>query len=304
MTSIASTSDQILKATVPLLGMAEAAAALGASLRLRHDGATASPELTARLDAVVGALGLADAVDALEPHEVTALLGIVQGFLDQAADFVAAPGRDGWDHADPSILMAQGHMSTLIATALQRFVVPSIGGDLTERLAAPGAACLDVGVGVAALAVALCRAWPQLRVVGIDPWEPALALAREHVARAGMQERVEVRAGRGETLREEDAYDLAWVPTFFIPAPALEPTVQRVHAALRPGGWATFGLYARPEDPFIAALADLRTVRQGGAFVTPQEVAAMLERTGYADVGVHFDPEWRLPLVFVAGRRA
>ena len=303
MNSIAPTSDQVLKVAVPLLGMAEAAAALGATLRLRHDGITASPELAARLDAVVGALGIGDAADALEPHETTALLGIVQGLLDQAADFVARPGRDGWDHADPSILMAQGHMSTLIAIALQRFVVPSIGRDLEERLGTPGAACLDVGVGVAALAVALCRAWPHMRVVGIDPWEPALALAREHVAQSGLRERIEVRAGTGETFGDEDLYDLAWVPTFFIPGDALEPTAQRVLTALRPGGWATFGLYARPDDPFIAALADLRTVRQGGAFVTPQEVAAMLERAGFADVGVHFDPEWRLPIVFVAGRR-
>lgn len=83
----------------------------------------------------------------------------------------------------------------------------------------------------------------------------------------------------------------------------LRPAVEQVYRAMRVGGWATLGLYARPGDRLADALADLRTVGQGGALITPQQAAELLERVGFDDVGVHFDPAWKLPIVFVAGRR-
>jgi len=298
-------ADEVLKVAVPLVGAAEAAAAVGATLRIRREEVTVSPEMEAVLDGVLGALGLRDAVDALDEQESKMLLSIVEGLLAQAADFVVSPGRPRWDHEDPSILLAQGHMSVLCAAALRHLVVPSIGDDeLSARLDSPDAAFLDVGVGVAALAIAACRMWPQLSVTGIDSWPPALALAREAVAAAGLEERFELHEGTIETLDEADRYDLAWLPTFFIAKPALAPALERMHAAMRPGGWVTLGLYARPGEPLVDALADLRTVRQGGALVKPQDLVELLEGAGYTDAGVHFDPAWQLPLAFVAGRRA
>lgn len=297
--------DEVLKAAGPLIGAAEAAAAVGATLRVRRGEATVTPEMAAVLDGVVGALGLRDAVEALDDQESFVLLGTLEGLLTQSADFVVSPGRPCWDHEDPSILIAQGHMSVVCATALRHLVVPSIGDDeLSARLERPDAAFLDVGVGVAALAIAMCRMWPQLRVTGIDSWPPALALAREAVAAAGLEDRFELHEGTIETLDETDRYDLAWLPTFFIAEPALAPALERMHAALRPGGWVTLGLYARPGVPLIDALADMRTVRQGGALVTAQELVELLEGAGYSDAGVHFDPARELPVAFVAGRRA
>ena len=295
-------AGEVLKAAVPLVGAAEAASALGASLRLRRDETAVAPELTARIDAVVDALGLRHAVDGLGEQEVGPLLGIVEGLLAQAADFVAHPGRGGWNHDQASILLAQGHMSELQADVLHRHVVPALG-DLAQRLDAPDAAFLDVGAGVAAMSLAMCRLWPSLRVLALDPWEPALVLAREQIMAAGLRERIEVRAGIIEELEHPDGFDLAWLPTFFISRDALEPAVERVFAAMRSGGWATFGLYARPGDPLRDALADLRTVRQGGALIAPQEVARLLQHAGFADVDVHFDPAWALPVMYVAGRR-
>ena len=286
-----------------MLGVSEALAALGASLRLRQDGRRVTPELKARLDAVLDALGLRDAVDALDAAEAKALLAIAEGFLAQAADFVVNPDRPGWDHEQPSILLAQGHSSALIPRVLHEFVVPGLGGDLPARLDGDDGSFLDVGTGVGALAIDMCRRWPSLRVVGLDPWAPALALARDEVAAAGFDDRIELRKASAEALADEAAYDLAWVPTFFIPEAVLERVIERVHAAVRPGGWALLGLYARPDDPFMTALADLRTLRHGGASWTAAETATQMERAGFADVDVRFDPAWRLPVAFVAGRR-
>jgi SAM-dependent methyltransferase len=222
--------------------------------------------------------------------------------LAQAADFVIHPGRTSWDHTHASILLAQGHMSTLLAEMFQRLVVPSLGGDLATRVKT-GATFLDVGVGVAALSVALCRIWPTLRVVGVDPWRPALELARQQVAAARLEDRIELRAGVVESLQDSARYDLAWLPTFFISGAVLEPALERLHAALRPDGCAILGLYARPEDPLMAAVADLRTVRQGGVVHTPQEMATLLARAGFSDVDVVVDTVLKAPVVFVTGRR-
>jgi hypothetical protein len=288
---------------MPMLNGAEVVSALGAALRVRRDRVELAPELAARLDAVLDALGIRDAVEALDEHELQSLCGIVEGILAQAADHVANPTRAGWDHETRSILMAQGYTSTLFVGIFERFVLPALGADLLERLRAAGASFLDIGVGVAALSIAMCRLLPELRVVGVDPWQPALALARDNVAAAGLGERIELREATAEELADADDYDLAWVPTVFLPDTVLERATERVHVALRRGGWAIFGLYARPDDPLAAAVADLRTVRHGGELRTSEDVAAMMSRAGFAGVEMLFDPQWRLPVVFVVGQR-
>jgi SAM-dependent methyltransferase len=295
--------ERVLAAAIPLVGAAEALAALGAVLRLRADGAQPEAVLAVPLGDALGALGLLDVVDALGQDEATALLGLVESFLLQAADLVVNPGRTTWNHTDRAILMAQGLLSSLLVPVLQRFVVPSLGGDLSDRLQQAGSSFLDIGTGVGELAIAMCRTWPALRVVGLDPWEPALRLARENVAGAGLAARVELRPMGAEALRDTDEHDLAWVPTFFIAASVLELVIARVHHALHPGGHAIFGLYVRPDDPLATALADLRTARQGGAMHTPQEMATLLERAGFTDVHIASDVAWRSPVTFVIGRR-
>jgi SAM-dependent methyltransferase len=293
----------VLAVGVPLLGSAEAAAAVGARLRCRREGVAVDAALAARLDAVLDALGILDAVESLSEREMVGLSGLVESFLGQSADLAANPARTAWDHSDPRILLAQGRLSTLLAPIFQEFVVPSLGSDLQARLEQPRASFLDVGTGVAALAIAMCQLWPDLHVVGIDPWEFVLEVAREQVAAAGLGERIDLRQTAVEALEDLDRHDLAWMPTFFIPETAVERAIERVHAALRPGGYAILGLYVRPEDPVRSALADLRTVRQGGTLCTPRELETLLRTVGFEDVEEVFDPAGRSPLTFVAGRR-
>jgi precorrin-6B methylase 2 len=296
--------DRVMALALPLLGSAESVAAVGAALRLQRDGSEIPAEVRARLDAVLDVLEIRDAVEALEQHEAAALLGLVEGLLAQDLDLIEKPGRVRWEHESTSILMAQGQMSALMAGVFAQMVVPTLGEDFAARLQAPGASFLDIGAGVAALSVAMCRMWPSLRVVGIDPWDRALELARAQVATSGFEDRIELRQSTGEAIDDSEQHDLAWVPTFFIPGTALPAILERVREALRPGGCVVVGIYTRPADPLAAALAELRTLRQGGAVVTPEEVAGALEQAGYAGVDVVIAPERQLPVVCVAGRRA
>lgn len=107
-------TDRVLPAAIPLLGAAEATAALGASLRLRRDDTTIDSELSACLEAVLHTLGILDAIHVLDTDDTVALLGFVEGFLTQAADFVAHPDRSAWDHETQtscSLKATQAHWS-------------------------------------------------------------------------------------------------------------------------------------------------------------------------------------------------
>jgi cyclopropane fatty-acyl-phospholipid synthase-like methyltransferase len=65
---------------------------------------------------------------------------------------------------------------------------------LAERLNAPSASFLDVGVGVGVIAIEMCRAYPALRVVGLEPAEAPRREALGRIAAAGLSDRIEIRA--------------------------------------------------------------------------------------------------------------
>jgi predicted O-methyltransferase YrrM len=120
-----------------------------------------------------------------------ALAGDIRTIFMQALAFLDA-SRDGesgrgCSHADPAILQSQGDASSALAIMMKHAIVSELG--LLERIDQPGACFLDVGTGVASLAIAMCRAFPQLRVIGLDISEAALALARTNVTKAGPSDR-------------------------------------------------------------------------------------------------------------------
>jgi methylase of polypeptide subunit release factors len=80
---------------------------------------------------------------------------------------------------------------------------PALKG-LPEALHAPTAHFLDVGTGVGHLAIAMCRQFPTLRVVGIDPFETALELARRNVVEADLEGRITLRSALVQDLTEEN----------------------------------------------------------------------------------------------------
>jgi SAM-dependent methyltransferase len=213
--------------------------------------------------------------------------------------------RTGWTHTDPEILEAQGAGSTGAPAArmLSERLFPRLEG-LVERLQAPTAAFLDVGSGVAALAIEMCRIWPQLRVVGLEPAAAPLAEGQRNVAAAGLRDRLTLRAQRVEEMTEREAFDLAWLPQVFLPGEAFGPALEAVRQALRPGGWVILlAIGAHGSDP-RAALGRLINVLWGGE-------ARGVEEVERAAIAAGFDPVRSLPgppggltdATFVAARR-
>ena len=284
-----------------LVESTEALAALGALIRLRVGDVHAYPEVEDALEATVAALGVRSAWEEVDADELAPILPTLLSLFQESLDLVSDPLRaPGWSATDVRLLESQGAESATFPAALERAIAPKLPG-LLDALASEPAAFLDVGVGVAGLSIAMCQRWPSLTIVGLDPWAPALELARRNVVAARLQERIALRAQRVQELDEIDAFDLAWLPAPFLAKDVVPAALERVRRSLRPGGWLIFGMY-RGEGELGMALAQLRTVRSGGSALSAKAAESLLVDAGLGDVVTLPESSWA-PARIVAGRR-
>jgi predicted O-methyltransferase YrrM len=202
----------------------------------------------------------------------------------QTGDLIARAreGRivNGWRHEDPAALVAQGETGRLFGL-LAETVLPGLDG-VAERLGRPDARFLDVGAGVGVIASEICRVYPEVSAVGLEPHETARRIGRERIAAAGLEERIELRGERIEELSERDSYDLAFLPQPFLPRTAVSAGLERIAAALRPGGWLiVLTLHLPDDDPLTSAARRFRARVWGGGAPDPAEVAAELQLGGF-----------------------
>jgi SAM-dependent methyltransferase len=228
----------------------------------------------------------------------TALTGELRMHLMQALHYLdsmrAREASTGWRHTNREILQSQGDASAALATMMKLRIAPKLD-DLAARLEQPGARFLDVGVGVASVAIAMSRMYPNLETVGLDVYEPALALARENVARAKLESRVDLRSCAVEDLRDEDLFTLAWLPCFFVSN--IDAAVARIHASLVPGGFIVCGLASSKADDRARAVWSLINEEWGGSQLTSTEAEAALTRAGFTDVRTLPGPDWAPSMV-------
>lgn len=280
---------------------AGALSVLGAAIDGRTTGRPFDPGVQPHVDAVLDALEARELIEGLSPGELQPVLAEIRlTMLEGAKLLYEGTPESGWAHTDPDVLQAAGATSAGFAAALKQVIAPRLPG-LSERLEASGS-FLDVGVGVAGLSIAMARLWPALRVVGVDPWAPSLVIAREKVRAAALTDRIELRQQAAEDLTDVDAFDLAWIPSAFIPDRSITAIAQRVQHSLRPDGWLLFAMINPGSDPLAGSYARLRTTIWGGALLTPAEAQTMLERIGYAAVQMLPTPP-SATVAMIAGRR-
>lgn len=210
------------------------------------------------------------------------MMGNLRSNLMQALALLDAP-VGGWRHTSRALLQSQGDASSVLAPLMKGMIAPNLDG-LTARLEQPGARFLDVGVGVAALAIAMCRAFPAVRAVGIDSSDTPLSIARENVASAGMTDRIELRKTGVHELAEEGAFDLAWLPSFFVDTAQIRTAVARIHASLRPGGWVICGTDTAGVDERDRATWALIRTMWGGAEIDAAAAEKVLAGAGFTSV--------------------
>jgi precorrin-6B methylase 2 len=292
--------DELMAEVGRLVASAEALAALGARLRADVERIVLDPGVEVALDRAVAELHLN--LDGVDDRERMIAAMYARAFLRQALDLLEEPGRaPGWSYEDPVILLSLGRASASIATIIAK-IAPTLDG-LEAALARDGAAFCDVGAGVGALSIAMCRVWPGLRVVGVEPWQPSLRIAEQEISAAGLSDRIDLRPIAVEDLHERDAFDAVWLAGPFLPEAVVPVAIERAHTALRPGGWLLFGAFAAPPGPLAAHLTALRVVRSGGTPLVPGVAVERLKRAGYVDVRA-VERSWQAPVEFVVGRRA
>jgi protein-L-isoaspartate O-methyltransferase len=283
----------------PVMELENAAWALAAVIATYRDAAegslaealAADPDRTAVLEAV----GLVRRTgDGITPHAAlydgpgagnTAAARLSS--LRQAVGAAAGEIPRGWAAQPDEVLLDQGHASAGTGRALATRLVPALAG-VAERLASPGSRVLDVGTGVAALAVALVRELPHIRVTAIDSLDRAVRLARAELGQAGhLAERVELRQQDVADLREPEAYDLIWLPVPFLSEEALNTSLPHLVDAVAPGGWLVAGTNPAPSGELAAAVARWNAIRNGGNSLDSNRIASALRELGLRDVDQH-----------------
>lgn len=264
---------------------AGALTALGAALDARASGAPLDPAIAKPIQELLEAVGAGDVLDDVGPQEAATMRALIRAlYLNDAKLLFAKSRTRAWDHSEPEILDSVGEVArALHAQAFARELVPACDG-LAERLRSAGAALLDVGVGVARSAIALAQMWPELRIVGVDPWEPSLRIARVNVAQAGLDRRIELRQQGIESLEDESAFDFVWFANHFIPERFALPGLRRALEALRPGGWLGIGTNNETAPAPVLALARLREAKWGGTGWSTAHAKDVLRETGFVDV--------------------
>jgi len=199
-------------------------------------------------------------------------------------------GSTAWTTQDDSALLAQARASARAAAPFKQFVVPALEG-LVETLDGGASTMLDVGVGVAAMAVEYCRVFPTLRVVGLDVFPRALKLARGVVDEAGMTARIELRHQDVADLEDVGVFDLAWLPAPFVPRASIEAGLPRMAAALAPGGWLVVGHGKFHGNGLAAAVTRLKTTAYGGTPLDDDGAQELLRTAGLEQVSSLVTPE-------------
>ena len=282
----------------------DALAALAAHIRIETEDLPADPQVRSLLAAIAEEVLGSEATAAeltASGANLTPVVGLARTFVLQAGELIDNPGRSGsWDQVNPPLLQSIGRLSAAIADVIVA-AEGSLDG-LAGALGGPSSRFLDIGTGTGWIAMGMARAHPDLAVVGIDLFEPALQLARDNVAGQGLGEQVTLRLADALDLDEPDGYDVIWVPLPFLPEAVVPEVLAAAVRSLRPGGWVLPGTFAGPGDALAELLSDLRTVRSGGRPWRSDEVTALLSAAGLAE-SQEVARTWPAPLRLYAGRR-
>src|SRR6266508_5140257 len=146
-------------------------------------------------------LGLYHTLSDLEPAteaEVAARAGIA---LRYAREWLEQQASAGYVVCDDPTRPAEA----------RRYRLPAVP-DIDRRLrTAPPSRVLDLGCGLGASSIALARAYPRARVVGVDLDQASVTEARAEAAEAGVADRVTFVVGDAAHVAFETSFDLITV---------------------------------------------------------------------------------------------
>jgi SAM-dependent methyltransferase len=131
-----------------------------------------------------------------------------------------------------------------------------------DLLSEPGATIADIGFGGGWSTIALARAYPDARLVGIDVDAPSVEMARRHAAEAGVAERVTFELADGRTAADHGRFDAAFAFECIHDMPQPVGVLAGIHAAVKPGGPVVI-MDEAVADEFTAPGDDLEKLMYG-----------------------------------------
>ncbi len=253
---------------------------LGAELRLRQMGQDGDPQVRQAMTNVLENLD-PTLLDGLESGQAAAIVGHLTSALQDALEFISEPGRaSGWVLTDPDILQERGRGSRAVARHIANLANPRPA--LQDALT--NGDFLDIGTGVGWLAIEAANLWPEMRVVGIDIWEPSLTLAEANISAEGLQDRITLRRQNVSEIGDNEAFDVVWLPAGFLPRQVVIDALPRLNHALKPGGFLIFGGIVPSSGSLSQLLSDLQIIRHGGHPWRVEDVTEQLQSTGYSNI--------------------
>ncbi len=289
--------ETLLATCQKLNAQAETLAAIGAEIQIRNGNLNPDPTVHALIKDVVNSVDPNLFADVTKAQEATAL-SFITSFFRQTLDLLENPARSpGWIYTDPIILNQLGQVSRVVVRAIEALAKQR--PDLSASLSGTGT-FLDVGTGTGWIAIEGARTWPTLKFTGIDPWEPALSIARENLAASTFANRVALKLQGVQALQDEGKYTVIWYPSPFITESITRASMPILMRALAPGGTLVFGLFAPAPTSTGEALAKLRIVRGGGYRWSREQAMNLLSDLDLKDIAFF---ESGTPAQLVVGRK-
>ena len=184
------------------------------------------------------------------------------------------------------------------ARAMMPFMMPTAAqiADLIPFAAEQPVKVLDIAAGHGIFGLSFARKYPQAQITALD-WPQVLEVAQENAARFGVADRYSTLPGNAFDVPLGDGYDVVLLTNFlhhFDPQ-TNEGLLNRVHAALKPGGKAVTLEFIPNEDRVTPprdagfALIMLATTQAGDAY-TYGQLESMFRAAGFASSTMHEMP--------------
>ena len=148
---------------------------------------------------------------------------------------------------------------------------------------------LDIGCGTGGTLIALAKAYPRGRIVGVDTEPRSVEKAVACIRAAGLEDRAEARLAAAEDLDERSAFDLVTMIQVLHETrqQVRDIILSRIHAALRPGGVLLIVDEPYPHeldalrDAPAAALTQFVEAFMGNVLLSPENQQQIVERAGF-----------------------
>jgi SAM-dependent methyltransferase len=188
------------------------------------------------------------------------------GQLPALVDAYRSGAGHGWELYGADMREGQASFNRPAFThQLGREWLPAVS-DIHERLQVdPPARVVDIACGEGWSTLALARAYPRARVVGLDLDAPSIEAARRHAAEAGMADAVEFRHGDAAAL--DEPIDLALIIEAVHDMSNPVPVLAAVRHALAEGG-SLIVVDEKVADAFAAPGNDIERFMYGWSITT------------------------------------